>query len=173
MLRGLSHQAERFGGCEYGFGRVRAIIIIFLCVCVCALRRFRKSADLVAPIWSAAVVKPCGTFAFRKPSLPGIPAGSGRHTTSLVPLPPPEHQSPLGTLGRAWANRRRLLGPRRPRWEILHLLLVIAHIQPERQPSALAGFVPRSGRPELCAPRPPRVLAGDAGWGKQVKRPSV
>ena len=30
-LEGLSHKAERFGGCEYGFSRVWAIVMIFFC----------------------------------------------------------------------------------------------------------------------------------------------
>lgn len=104
MLQGLSHKAERFAGCEYGFSRVRAIIIIFFLL-------YHVSGNLLISLhlfgWQL-LLSLAAHLPFLKPSLLGIPAGSrtqstqpGPFTPPGAPQPPPHAQGVRWSLGRA------------------------------------------------------------------------
>jgi len=146
-----------------------------------------KSADLVAPIWWAAVAGPGGTFAFCKPWLLGIPGGSGspamvRATSTPPQAPDPLHQ--LGSSGSAEPGERSQrfwgstdLGGRSSISSSSSDASSMEENPPHRLPLPTERPTRRAAEQQTRAlhraPGQPHESSwGDARWGKPVRRPS-
>lgn len=107
MLQGLSHKAESFGGCEYGFSRVRAIIIFFL------LYHVSGNLLILSHLFGRQLLLSLvAHLHFVNPHCWESRRGVGATPPSLAPSTPPQAPSLLLTLraGRWGAAPRQRLG---------------------------------------------------------------